>query len=137
VGLLFLDLDGFKKVNDTLGHEAGDELLVQVAERGLGIIRESDVFGRIGGDEFCIVVENFESEKDLSQLAKKIIKSLSATYTLRPAKANIGVSIGISVYDGASGEMMTADDLVKMADKAMYKIKTGTKGNFSFYTPED
>jgi Amt family ammonium transporter len=137
VGLLFLDLDGFKKVNDTLGHEAGDELLIQVAERGLGIIRESDVFGRIGGDEFCIVVENFESEKDLSQLAKKIIKSLSATYTLRPAKANIGVSIGISVYDGASGETMTADDLVKMADKAMYKIKTGTKGNFSFYTPED
>ena len=137
VGLLFLDLDGFKKVNDTLGHEAGDELLIQVAERGLSIIRESDVFGRIGGDEFCIVVENFDTEKDLAMLSKKIIKSLSSTYSLRPAKANIGVSIGISIYDGSSGEAMTADDLVKMADKAMYKIKTGSKGSFTFYNPDD
>jgi len=137
VALLFLDLDGFKQVNDTLGHEAGDELLIIVAERGLDIIRESDVFGRIGGDEFCIVVENFETEKDLSMLAKKIIKAISATYTLKAAKANIGVSIGISVYDGSTGKDLTADDLVKMADKAMYKIKTGSKGSFTFYDPEE
>lgn len=137
VGLLFLDLDGFKMVNDTLGHEAGDELLTIVAERGLGIIRESDIFGRIGGDEFCVVVENFETEKDLGNLAKKIIKSISATYSLKAAKANIGVSIGISVYDGSSAGTVTADDLVKMADQAMYKIKTGTKGNFAFYNPEE
>ncbi|ADD67579.1 ammonium transporter [Denitrovibrio acetiphilus DSM 12809] len=136
LALLFLDLDGFKRVNDTLGHEAGDELLVQVAERGLETIRESDVFGRVGGDEFCIVVENVESERDMANLARKIIKKISATYSLKAAKANIGVSIGIAVYDGFTGQDMTPDELVKRADKAMYTIKTGAKGSFSFYSEE-
>ncbi|PLX71697.1 MAG: ammonium transporter [Denitrovibrio sp.] len=137
LALLFLDLDGFKVVNDTLGHEAGDELLVQAAERGIETLRESDVMGRIGGDEFCIIVENVENVKDLESLAKKLIKNISATYHLRAAKANIGVSIGISVYDGASDEKMTTEHLMSMADQAMYKVKTGTKSNYRFFVPEE
>lgn len=136
LALLFLDLDGFKSVNDNLGHEAGDELLVQAAERGLATLRESDVIGRIGGDEFCVIVENVENIKDLDKLARKLIKNISATYDLRPAKANIGVSIGISVYDGSEDEDITTEKLMSMADQAMYKVKTGTKCDFRFYEEE-
>lgn len=134
MGLLFMDLDGFKRVNDMLGHGAGDELLVQVAERGLELLRESDVIGRIGGDEFCIIVENLESEKDLEVLAKRLIKSISATYDLQAARANIGLSVGIAVYDGTDGDMDT-ESMMQMADKAMYTIKTGPKGSYCFYDP--
>lgn len=135
LGLLFLDLDGFKKVNDTFGHDAGDELLVQVAQRGLLLLREADVYGRIGGDEFCIIVENVDTEKDLEILARRLIKSISATYQLKMAKANIGVSIGIAVYDGSGGGSISTEDLLQMADKAMYNIKIGTKGSYCFYSP--
>ncbi|PLX67327.1 MAG: ammonium transporter [Denitrovibrio sp.] len=132
MALMFLDLDGFKSVNDTLGHDAGDEMLVQVAEKTLDVLRESDVLARIGGDEFCVIVENFDSKKDLEQLAKKIIKTISATHQLTVARANIGVSIGIVVFDGSSGESITTDEMLKKADNAMYKIKTSTKGDFLF-----
>jgi len=132
LAIMFLDLDGFKTVNDTLGHDAGDELLIQVAEKTMDVLRESDVLARIGGDEFCVLVENFDSKKDLEQLAKKVIKVISATHHLRVARANIGVSIGIAVYDGSLGESITTEDLLKKADKAMYQVKTSTKGDFLF-----
>jgi len=133
LAVLFLDLDGFKMVNDTLGHEAGDELLIKVGERCIDIVRETDIVGRIGGDEFCILLENFDSEKDCESIAKKIIKSLSTTFKLKAARANIGVSIGIAVYDPQTDAEVTDDDLITMADKAMYNIKTKGKGDFAFY----
>jgi len=133
--IMFLDLDGFKMVNDTLGHESGDELLTAVADRVSDVLRDADVLARIGGDEFSILVENVENEKDLEQMAKKIIKTVSTTFQLRAAKANIGVSIGIAVFDGKTGADITPDELVKMADKAMYGVKTDGKGSYYFYDP--
>jgi Amt family ammonium transporter len=137
IALMYLDLDGFKMVNDTLGHDAGDELLVLVAEKMQDILRESDVIGRIGGDEFCILAENFDTEKDLHILAKKIIKTVSATHELKAAKVNIGVSIGISVFNGADGGELSTDKLLKEADNAMYSVKSGSKGSYRFFQNGD
>ena len=124
--LLYFDLDKFKPVNDIYGHDVGDQILKSVAVRGRELLRESDTFARIGGDEFSILLPSIESCRDAIEVAERVIASLTSPFVVEGVadKLFIGVSIGIALYpqDGQTG-----DDLVKSADSAMYKSKK--KGN--------
>lgn len=134
LAILFLDLDKFKAVNDGLGHQAGDELLVQVAEDLKHCIRDVDTVARIGGDEFIILLEVTEKKdvyREGSVVAKKIIQTLSREYHLKDVPVFIGASIGVSIFpdDGKSIEMLT-----QRADMAMYHAKENGRNNFQFYS---
>ncbi len=133
LAVLFIDLDGFKMINDTLGHAAGDELLVSVAHRLGGVLRKSDFVARIGGDEFIILVNNAENVGGIQIIANKILKKLAEPFTVSGQECFISASIGISQYpiDGSS-----AEELTKNADLAMYKAKDGGKGKFCFCSRE-
>ncbi len=126
--VLFLDLDGFKQVNDTLGHEAGDNLLIAVTERLQSCLRESDSVARMGGDEFTVILEDAKNKEDCQIVAQKIIDALCTPFILEEQKIQIGTSIGIANYPTDAQEK---DVLIKCADKAMYKAKE-TKGCFVF-----
>ncbi len=122
MAVLFLDLDNFKIVNDTLGHEAGDILLVEIAQRILACIRQSDTALRLSGDEFTVLLENLVSGVDDAQkVAEKLLASISAPVQIGKELAQVGVSIGIVVHSG--DQNISADDLLKTADKAMYEAK--------------
>lgn len=129
VALMFVDLDGFKGVNDTLGHDAGDYVLKQVAQRLLSCVRETDTVARIGGDEFLIIATEINAPENAAQIAKKVIKIVARPFMFNGQKASIGASIGISLFP-AHGENM--DQLIKESDKAMYRIKNSTKNGFCF-----
>ena len=129
VALMFVDLDGFKAVNDTLGHDAGDYVLKQVAQRLLSCVRDTDTVARIGGDEFLIVATEIIVPENVSQIAEKVIQSVSSPFIFNGQRASIGASIGIALFPD-HGENM--DQLIKEADKAMYRIKNSTKNGFSF-----
>jgi len=133
IGLMFIDLDGFKNVNDTLGHQAGDLLLQEVAQRLLSCVREQDTVARLGGDEFTIILEDLRQADDVALIADKILKSLSIEIPLDEHEASIGASIGISVYPD-DGE--DADSIIKKADMAMYHSKKQGKNQYQFYTSE-
>ncbi len=129
--LMMLDLDRFKQVNDTMGHAAGDELLKEVAarlKRATG--REAEV-GRLGGDEFQIMLPDMDDRGELGEIAKKIIAMLSQPYSLTEGRCVIGASIGIATapHDG-----VTRDEVVKSADMALYAAKNGGRGQFRFYS---
>jgi len=129
VSLLFLDLDGFKSVNDKYGHAAGDYLLKEVANRLKKIVRESDTIARIGGDEFIVLLTGLESEKASEVVAKKIISSISSPIAYRNQALTVGVSIGIGTYpDDAS----SFESLRRVADSAMYSVKYSTKNGYAF-----
>ena len=127
--LFFLDLDGFKPINDTFGHAAGDELLITVAKRLLDCCRESDTVARIGGDEFTIVVNEIKTVADCEIIAEKILTELSVPFALQEDEVTIGVSIGIATYpvNGSDAEL-----LLKNADHAMYAVKSGGKNTYKF-----
>ena len=131
--VFLLDLDRFKAVNDTLGHPAGDTLLRLVALRLTDEVADLGQVGRLGGDEFEIVLPAVSSEADLSRLAQAIIDSLTRPYFINGTNVTIGASIGIvtSDYDDR-----TADDLMRDADLALYAAKAAGKGTFRFYVPE-
>lgn len=133
LAVLFIDLDGFKMINDTLGHAAGDELLVSVARRLSGVLRKSDFVARIGGDEFVILVSNAESVNGIETIADKVLKKLAEPFMVSGQECFISASIGISQYpiDGSS-----AEELTKNADLAMYKAKDGGKSKFCFCSCE-
>ena len=131
LAVLFIDLDNFKTVNDTLGHEAGDELLQQAAQRIRRAVRSSDHVARLGGDEFTVVLEQFDEDADVAQVAGMIVKTLGMPFTLRAGGGNlVSASIGISVFprDGRDPEL-----LLKYADVAMYAAKAAGKERFEFY----
>jgi diguanylate cyclase (GGDEF)-like protein/PAS domain S-box-containing protein len=128
--VLFLDLDGFKKVNDTLGHDAGDMLLRGVAKRLKETIRASDTVARVGGDEFIFVLNEIGSDENAELMAKKIIAVLSEPFELKGQRCHVGGSIGIAIYPDASTD---ADSLIKQADNAMYLAKQSGKNTFKFY----
>lgn len=133
LAVLFIDLDDFKNINDTLGHDAGDELLNEVALRLRRTIRASDHAVRLGGDEFTVVLEHLEGANDVSRVADQIVQSLSAPFTVKGvAGQRIHASIGISTYpqNGRDGET-----LLKHADVAMYAAKSAGKGRYHFYHP--
>ena len=129
MALFFIDLDKFKKVNDTYGHETGDALLQNISVKVLAILRQNEFLYRIGGDEFCILVPKFIDLEELETIAKRLIKVISNIKTLNSAQIDIGCSIGISIFP-TNGE--TLDQLISSADKAMYQVKKSGKNNYSF-----
>jgi len=133
LGVMLLDLDEFKGINDSLGHQAGDEVLIQVAERLRAALRRSDTLARLGGDEFTIIVEGVDEPEDLAEVARKIIATMGEPFAAAQAEIFLGVSIGIAVYpqDGR-----TPERLMQCADMAMYRSKTLGKNTFSFFTPD-
>lgn len=129
-GLMLLDLDRFKAVNDTMGHPAGDELLKQVAERLNRVIGQNGQVGRLGGDEFKIVLPGMDEAKRLASLADAVINSVSQPYQIQGSTISVGASVGVAIapQDGA-----TADDLVRNADLALYAAKGAGRGVHRFY----
>ncbi|MFZ2587169.1 MAG: diguanylate cyclase [Alphaproteobacteria bacterium] len=128
IALIFIDLDGFKKVNDTLGHDYGDLLLKQVALRLKGALRDTDTVARLGGDEFVIIL-GVRDKTDAEMVAQKVLKLLHTPFDLNGHPGNIGGSLGIAMYpvDGNTGP-----DLIKKADAAMYEAKNNGKNTYRF-----
>ncbi|MCG8615485.1 MAG: diguanylate cyclase, partial [Desulfobacterales bacterium] len=128
-GLLFIDLDGFKKVNDTHGHDSGDLLLKAVAGRLLSCVRESDTVARIGGDEFLVIAVDIHSPEDAAGIAEKLIEAMTAPFALPAGTVNVGASIGIALFPDHGQD---AEALTNLSDQAMYKVKHSTKNSFAF-----
>ncbi len=132
VGVVFVDLDNFKTVNDSLGHAAGDALLQQVAERLRVRVRQEDTLGRLGGDEFILVLEHLRHPQQAAHVAQAVIDTLAEPFTLAPGQSvYVRASIGISIYPNDSTD---AGELIRDADTAMYQAKRLGRNNFRFYT---
>jgi diguanylate cyclase (GGDEF)-like protein/PAS domain S-box-containing protein len=129
VAVMFIDLDGFKAVNDTLGHDAGDYVLKQVAQRLLSCVRETDTVARVGGDEFLIIATEINSPENAAQIAEKVIKLVSQPVIFNKQQAVVGTSIGIALFPEHGEDI---DQLIKLADEAMYKVKNAGKNGFCF-----
>jgi diguanylate cyclase (GGDEF)-like protein len=132
LALLYLDLDGFKAINDSLGHLAGDELLRAAAMRMRSALKPTDNITRHGGDEFIIIIEQISSESDASHVAQRMAEVFKNPFELSHGRNAVGASIGISLYprDGASLE-----DLLAKSDLALYHAKAAGKGHYRFYEP--
>jgi diguanylate cyclase (GGDEF)-like protein len=130
IGLMLLDLDRFKSVNDTLGHDVGDELLRVVSERLKGCVREVDTVARMGGDEFTIILEGVATEAGIIVVAKRIAESLTASFDIKGHVLSVGVSIGITVYPHDDNGV---DELLRHADSAMYQAKQQGGSKFVFH----
>ena len=128
--LMFIDLDGFKPVNDTLGHAIGDELLQNVAQRLLNCVRDTDTCARLGGDEFTIILTEVEDLSAVPEVADRILDTLHQPFILANRSVEISASIGIALYPQDSGD---ADNLLQCADLAMYEAKRLGKGRYCFY----
>ena len=131
LALMLIDLDNFKTINDTLGHQTGDRLLVQVAQRLGSFVRQSDIVARLGGDEFVIVLPDVAAPADVAHVADKILAAVSAPYFIDGMELRTSPSIGICFFpdDAAASE-----ELIKNADMAMYNAKAKGRGNYQFFT---
>ena len=127
MAVMFLDLDGFKQINDTLGHDAGDTLLSMVADRLVAAVREEDTVARMGGDEFVIGLWELSHADDVAQLVSKVIQAVSQPYRIQDRDVRITTSVGISIYPlhGEEGEI-----LMKRADQALYEAKRAGKNDY-------
>ena len=127
--LMFIDLDGFKEVNDSHGHEIGDMVLKKVSERLLDSLRETDTVARIGGDEFLVIQTEIHDKSAITKVAEKIVKQVSQPFIVEDLEINIGASIGIAVYpkNGVDSRV-----LMKKADDALYYTKRTGKNNYAF-----
>ncbi len=130
IGLMLLDLDRFKAVNDTLGHEYGDRVLKETAARLQGCVREVDTVSRLGGDEFTLLLEGFSCDQDLAVIAQRIVDAIAQPIDLDEREVTVGVSIGITVYPVDDQDM---DGLLKHADEAMYRAKAAGGQSYQFY----
>ncbi|MEC1759865.1 PAS domain S-box protein [Schinkia azotoformans] len=130
LAVMYMDIDKFKQINDTLGHDVGDELLVQFAQRVKECLRESDTLGRQGGDEFTILLPEIQKETDAVNIAKRILYSLQEPWSVKEHAFHITSSIGIAYYP-ADG--ITGNQLIKHADKALYGAKEDGRNNFKTY----
>ncbi|WP_254434933.1 diguanylate cyclase domain-containing protein [Magnetospirillum sp. UT-4] len=130
MAVLYVDLDKFKPINDTLGHEAGDSVLCEVAVRLRGCVRSTDTVARVGGDEFVVAIEEITRPDEAARVARKIIKTLEAPIDYRGTPCRVGASIGVAVFpdDGA-----TLEDVCKAADVAMYRVKHSGRNGFRFF----
>jgi diguanylate cyclase (GGDEF)-like protein len=130
LGLLFIDLDGFSNVNDSLGHAAGDELLVHVAARLRACMRKADLVARLGGDEFTVVLPDLRETADAATVAQHVIEALSQPYDIGHGETFVAASIGIALFplDGTD-----AEDLLRHADMAMYRAKAKGRGSHAFF----
>ena len=128
--VLFMDLDGFKKVNDTAGHETGDVLLTRVAAKIRDVVRPEDTVARLGGDEFAVIARNCSQEQEISALCNRVIESLTSPVMINRTEHTIGTSIGVARYPDDGTEV---DELVTKADSAMYKAKQEGGSQFAFF----
>ena len=133
LALLFIDLDGFKDVNDTHGHTVGDILLAELANRLRATLREGDVIGRMGGDEFVVLIEEFTEAGQVAEVAKKLLETVVRPFTLQGRDCRVTASLGISIYPDDGKD---ADTLIKNADMAMYLVKQQGKNSYRFYSPQ-
>ena len=131
VALFFLDLDNFKTVNDSLGHDYGDMLLIDVAKRLTKSVRESDTVARLGGDEFLVLLEDIESIEMIETMAQRVCQALTHELSKNDFTQIISASIGISIYPE---DAATAQQLMKNADLAMYRAKNVGKASYQFYS---
>ena len=134
LALLYLDLDGFKPINDRLGHDAGDELLRDVAKRLRAVARASDTVARVDRDEFVILQLSGVQPAGAARLAEAIIAALSSPVQLGPCDVQIGVSIGIAVV---SPDVATSRELIRRADVVLYAAKAAGRGTYRFFGAED
>lgn len=130
-GIFFIDLDDFKKVNDQCGHDVGDKLLIEVSQRIQSSVREMDTVGRLGGDEFLIIATNMTSRSDAIQIADSLMDALLKPFKVCDQDIRINISVGISLYPDHTED---SEDLVKLADQAMYQSKRKGKNCYSFYS---
>jgi diguanylate cyclase (GGDEF)-like protein/PAS domain S-box-containing protein len=131
LAVLFLDLDRFKTINDSLGHQLGDRLLQSVASRILVCVREGDTVSRVGGDEFVIVIPGIASSTDASSVASKILEVLASSFHLHGHDLHVAASIGIALYPSDGSD---AETLMRNADTAMYHAKDSGRANYQFFT---
>jgi len=130
LSVFFIDLDHFKKINDAFGHERGNFVLEEVADRLQSTIRKKDTVARLGGDEFVMILEEMETVKDASVLAQKILKAFRTSIRYKDKAIDISLSIGISMYPK---DAKTIDELLSYSDQAMYTVKEAGRNNFQFY----
>jgi diguanylate cyclase (GGDEF)-like protein len=128
--VMFLDLDGFKEINDTYGHEFGDLVLKVTADRIKAEIRETDTVARIGGDEFVIILSRVPELEIVERIASSLIRQISQAIRIVKYEVSVSASIGIALYPEHGS---TSEDLIRTADKAMYLVKNSGKNNFQFY----
>jgi len=133
LALLFIDLDGFKEVNDTLGHQQGDAVLVETARRIGLCVRNSDTVARLGGDEFTVILPGLEQTGGLDRIADGMLALLSRPFMLEGAQAEVSGSIGIALYPA---DAATPDELLRSADQAMYAAKQGGRNRYSYFTQD-
>ncbi|MEO5336732.1 MAG: EAL domain-containing protein [Magnetospirillum sp. WYHS-4] len=133
LGLMFIDLDGFKLVNDTLGHEFGDLLLKETAERLAICVRTGDTVARLGGDEFTVIMPNLTDPRNAPLLAQRILDTLSRPFNLKGQEAFVSCSIGITIFPD---DATKASELIKNADAAMYRAKEQGKASYHFFTAD-
>jgi len=131
--LFFIDLDQFKKINDSLGHHVGDEVLIEAAKRLKNSLREEDTLSRLGGDEFTVILKDIKVPKNAATVAQKILNKMKEPIKIADHTLHISASIGIALYPDDATNM---DDLIKYADAAMYKAKDEGRNNFQFYSEE-
>lgn len=131
MALLFLDLDGFKLVNDQYGHNVGDDLLKEVAKRLLGLVRQSDIVARLGGDEFIVVLNNPKGIEKITSIATSVVSSINEPMEILGEVLRVGASVGIAMFPA---DASTSAELIKNADTAMYVAKNSGRNKISFYT---
>ena len=133
VALLYLDLDGFKDVNDSLGHDVGDQVLRELAGRLRGAVRSSDAVARLGGDEFTVIIGDLDDASEAGHVAGKLLDAVDEPFLVGPAVVRLTSSIGIALYPSDADE---AGDLLRHADAAMYRAKVGGRDGYRFFTAE-
>ncbi|EAR62396.1 EAL domain-containing protein [Neptuniibacter caesariensis] len=133
IAVLFLDMDDFKKVNDTLGHDMGDKILVEAAKRLQGSVRDSDTIGRLGGDEFIVLINHLERPEQALPIAQNLLQQFRSSLTIDGRDILLTMSIGIALYPG---DGTTPSELLRNADSAMYHSKAAGRNSFHFYTQE-
>ena len=131
VAVFFIDLDGFKVINDTFGHEAGDDLLIWVGSELQQCVRANDTVARIGGDEFVAVITDLEDVESIGSVAKKIVERLGERVVIKGAPISIGASVGISIFPDDAED---PEALIREADSAMYEVKSEGKNGYKFFS---
>jgi diguanylate cyclase (GGDEF)-like protein len=132
VALLLFDIDGFKAVNDTLGHEAGDRLLREIAERVGRRVRQADTFARVGGDEFVILLDVVRDKSDAIPVAETVVAAIAEIAMFAEQGLRVGASVGIAWSGSVENRERVADELLIRADRAMYEAKRAGKGRYRF-----
>lgn len=131
LAIMFIDIDHFKKINDSYGHDFGDELLKTVAAKLLGSIRDVDTLSRIGGDEFIVVIEQLAGKEDINLIAQKILASFAHPLHILDSDIRVGLSIGIAIYTPNTPD--TIKSLMKQADTALYEVKASGRNSYKVY----